>query len=48
MGMVIWISIASQDVSPIGGYDGTIVRLTHQGVGGKLFLACVFWRALLS
>jgi len=26
------IFIASQDVSPIGMYDGTIVRLTHQGV----------------
>ena len=26
------IFIASQDVSPIGQYDGTIVRLTHQGI----------------
>ncbi len=25
------IFLASQDVSPIGGYDGTIVRLTHTG-----------------
>jgi len=26
------IFLASQDVSPIGGYDGTIVRLDHNGV----------------